>query len=130
MIQHYGLSHIQLAVSDLDRSVRFYQGIFGMEELFRLGPHAIMLRTPGTNEVFTLNAHPDGISCAGTMGGIAHFGFRVKEELDIPTLTETVTLAGGKAIEHGRRGKDQRESYMMVSDPDGYEIELFWMPSA
>ena len=129
MIQSYGLSHIQLTVSDLERSIRFYQQVFGMEELCRLGPHSIMLRTPGTHEVFTLNAHPDGVLLAGQMGGIAHFGFRLQEELDVPMLLDKVAHAGGKALEHGRRGKDKGESYLFLSDPDGYEVELFWMPS-
>ena len=38
MIKTEGLTHIQLVVSDLDRSLRFYEQVFGMEEMFRDGP--------------------------------------------------------------------------------------------
>jgi predicted enzyme related to lactoylglutathione lyase len=32
MIQTQGLTHIHLMVRDLERSLRFYQGVFGMKE--------------------------------------------------------------------------------------------------
>jgi len=129
MIQTYGLSHIQLTVGDLERSIRFYRHLLGMEELFRLGQHAVMLRTPNSHEVFTLNADPDNIPQVGKMGGIAHFGFRLREDLEMAALLNEVELAGGKALESGTRGQDKKESYLFVSDPDGYEFELFWMPA-
>ena len=31
----YGLTHIALAVSDLDKSLRFYQAVFGVVEVYR-----------------------------------------------------------------------------------------------
>jgi catechol 2,3-dioxygenase-like lactoylglutathione lyase family enzyme len=37
MIETEGLTHIHLVVSDLTRSLRFYQGAFGMEEMYRDG---------------------------------------------------------------------------------------------
>ncbi len=33
MIKTEGLTHIQLVVADLDRSLRFYKQVFGMEEM-------------------------------------------------------------------------------------------------
>jgi catechol 2,3-dioxygenase-like lactoylglutathione lyase family enzyme len=129
MIQSYGLSHIQLTVRDLERSISFYRGVLGMEELCRLGPNAAMLRTPSSHEVFTLNADPDGISDVGKMGGIAHFGFRLREDVDMAVVKDQVARAGGTFLETGKRGKDKKESYLFVRDPDGYEVEFFWMPA-
>src|SRR5437660_963894 len=75
MFQTYGISHIQITVGDLDRSARFYQGLLGMKELRRFD-HSVMMQTPGSREVITLNARPEPPLEAGRMGGIAHFGFR------------------------------------------------------
>lgn len=128
MVLSYGISHIQLTVSDLDRSIRFYQQLLDMKELFRHGDKAVMLRTPNSQEVFTLNADPELAEKVGKMGGIAHFGFRLSEPCDMAKLEEEVALAGGKVLESGSRGKDKKETYLFASDPDGYEVEFFWMP--
>ena len=37
MIRTQGLTHIHLVVRDLERSLGFYQRVFGLEELFREG---------------------------------------------------------------------------------------------
>ena len=129
MIETFGLSHIQLSVRNLERSARFYQELLGMKELFRIGPNAVMLQTPGSNEVFTLNCNPQGATVSGEMGGIAHFGFRLKNATDMTELLELVARAGGKPVEHGKRGKDKEELYAFAADPDGYEIEFFWSPA-
>ena len=76
MIQTFGLSHIQIAVRDLEKSVRFYQEIFGMKELFMIGTNCMMLQTPGSQEAFTLNGGPDLQKEAGELSGVQHFGFR------------------------------------------------------
>ena len=56
MIRTEGITHIQLTVVDLERSVRFYTELLGMIEI-RRSASAVMLRTPGSREVFTLNAN-------------------------------------------------------------------------
>jgi catechol 2,3-dioxygenase-like lactoylglutathione lyase family enzyme len=55
MIQTQGLTHIHLMVGDLERSLRFYQGVFGMRELFRDGEAMVFLNTPGSRDSITLN---------------------------------------------------------------------------
>src|SRR5688500_11020935 len=47
MIRTRGLTHIHLVVRDLERSLRFYQSVFGMEERFRDGSEMVFLNTPG-----------------------------------------------------------------------------------
>ena len=43
MIKTQGLTHIHLVVQDLDKSLRFYESVFGMEEQFRDGPGTVCL---------------------------------------------------------------------------------------
>ena len=48
MIKTHGLTHLHLAVRDLQRSLEFYQGVFGMTVHFWDGPTMVFLNTPGT----------------------------------------------------------------------------------
>jgi catechol 2,3-dioxygenase-like lactoylglutathione lyase family enzyme len=122
-IATYGLTHLQIAVRDLARSTRFYTELLGMTELRRIGARAVMLRTPGSHEVFTLNEVPER---AGAAGGMAHFGFRLRAHVDADALQRAIVAAGGAVTEQGVRGA---ETYVFCTDPDGYEVELFFDPA-
>jgi len=52
-VKTQGLTHIHLKVRDLKRSVRFYVGVFGMRERFRVENMAF-LRPEGTLDTITL----------------------------------------------------------------------------
>ena len=122
MIRTSGLYHIHLVVRDLDRSLRFYQSVFGMEEQFRAGPKMVFLRTPGSNDLITLNEDPDEAQLAGRNGGIAHFGFALADPATLEAAIAEVERAGGRLVERGKHGGHVPFAY--VADPDGYVIEL------
>src|SRR5438046_830432 len=124
MLQTFGLSHIQITVSDLDRSSRFYKELFGMAEVRRFD-NSVMVQTPGTHEIITINASPDEIQNVGKMGGIAHFGFRLREPMEMSKVLEDITRLGGKAVSQGG-SKEKGRLYAFGTDPDGYDIEIFW----
>jgi catechol 2,3-dioxygenase len=119
MIDTEGLTHIHLFVTDLDRSLRFYQEVFGLEELFRDGPKMVFLRPPNSSDTITLNEVPDR---AGAGGGIDHFGFRLSDKAQLDAAIEDVERAGGTLVERGEHAPGARYAY--VRDPDGYLIEL------
>lgn len=120
VIETEGLTHLQLTVSDLGRSVTFYKSVFGMQELFRDGPHLVFLRTPGARDTLTLNGDPK--APAPVQGGVAHFGFRLRNPAQLEEAIEAVQAAGGHLVERGAHAPGQLFAY--VSDPDGYIIEL------
>ena len=122
MVRTQGLTHIHLAVRDLERSLRFYCGVFGMREQFRAGPRMVFLNTPGSRDMITLNEDPTAADAAGTMGGVAHFGFRREEGTDLEAAIAEVERAGGRLVERGKHGGHVPFAY--VADPDGYVIEL------
>jgi catechol 2,3-dioxygenase len=121
MIRTEGLTHIQLVVADLDRSLRFYKQVFGMEEMFRDGPDFVFLRTPGSRDTITLNASNPGVT-PGDSAGVSHFGFRLVEPSDLDRAISEVCAAGGRLVERGEHSPGV--AYAYVSDPDGYTIEL------
>jgi lactoylglutathione lyase len=122
MIRTRGLTHIHLVVRDLERSLRFYRSVFGMEERFRDGPKMVFLNTPDSTDLVTLNEDPAEAHLAGVPGGIAHFGFRLADKEDLDTAIAQVEAAGGRLLERGKRGSGAGFAY--VADPDGYVIEL------
>ena len=119
MVETEGLHHIHLRVRDLDRSLRFYQQVFGMQEMFRDGD-LVFLNTPGSGDTITLNPHDEGL--AGESGGIEHFGFRLKPGVSYDHAIEAVEAGGGRLIRRGEHAPDV--PYVYIADPDGYVIEL------
>jgi catechol 2,3-dioxygenase-like lactoylglutathione lyase family enzyme len=118
----YGLTHIALAVKDAERSAGFYQQIFGMQKVFQRKGF-VQLQTPGSHDAIVLD---ESLEKKGEAGGIAHFGFRLAHPNDIHTAIESIQLAGGQVIEQGAFSPG--EPYVFFSDPDGYEIEIWYEP--
>lgn len=119
-----GLTHIQITVSDVPRSMEFYGAVFGMEQI-HLGepdPKFVFLRTPGAHDTFTLNGYIDGGVRPGDMGAIQHFGFAVPDPAEWERLLGSVERHGGKLV---RRGERDGGMYAFVTDPDGYKIEIY-----
>lgn len=120
MIKTFGLTHISLAVRDPERSLRFYTEAFGVKEYFR-DEGSIQAIGPAGKEIFAFEHEPE---YAGKTGGIRHFGFRLTTPDDIDTAIGTVEAAGGKLLRRGEFSPGYPYAY--VSDPDGYEIEIWY----
>lgn len=116
MIKTYGLTHLALAVRDVERAFRFYQQVFGAVEVYRCEGF-IQAQTPGSRDVLMFEEKKS--AQAGKSGGIAHFGFRLTDPADIDAAVLEVKRAGGKILSPG-------ESYLFATDPDGYEIEIWY----
>ncbi len=120
MIRTYGLTHVAASVRDIERAATFYRTVFGMKEVYR-GDGFVQLQTPGTRDVIVFE---QGDRNTGESGGIAHFGFRLQDPLDIDAAAAAVRAAGGTVKEQGEFVPG--EPYLFASDPDGYEIEIWY----
>jgi catechol 2,3-dioxygenase-like lactoylglutathione lyase family enzyme len=57
MIKTHGLSHVALAVRDPERSLMFYQSVFGVREYFR-SDSTIQVLGPGPHDVLAFERRP------------------------------------------------------------------------
>ena len=120
MVRTFGLCHVALSVSDVARSSRFYQSVFGAVEVYRDEGFA-QLQTPGSRDVLVLEHAPKQ---AGKRGGVSHFGFRLILPSDIGDARAAVEAAGGTVREQGEFVPG--EPYLFALDPDGYEFEIWF----
>ena len=121
MIKTDGLTHLHLMVKDLQRSLDFYQKVFGMEVRFRVGDGMVFLNTPGSKDTITLHQSCND-ETTGASAGILHFGFQLQNKADLEDAISQVVAAGGTLKKRGEFTPGMPFAY--VSDPDGYEIEL------
>ena len=120
MIETYGLTHIALKVIILEKSVSFYEQLFGTRVMYKTEDF-IQIQTPGTHDIIVLEKSNEVLH---NENGIMHFGFRLKNISDIKTLVNEVTNAGGQINQTGEFVPG--EPYAFIYDPDGYEIEIWY----
>src|SRR6266496_174890 len=116
----YGLTHIAIAVKDLDRTLAFYQKVFDVEVMYHQN-NFLQVTTPGANDIIVFEKKKANY---GETGGIAHFGFRLRNAKDINKMAERIDSAGGEIIDNGEFVPG--EPYVFFKDPDGYEIEVWY----
>src|SRR3989442_4979192 len=119
-IPTHGLTHIALAVCDPERSFRFYERVFGMVAVYRQDGF-LQAQTPGSRDVLVFERARKDI---GQSGGVRHFGFRLVDPRDIAGVARLVEEAGGVVKSQGEFCPG--EPYVFFSDPDGYEVEVWY----
>jgi catechol 2,3-dioxygenase len=111
-----GIDHLNLQVSDLDRALRFYCEVLGMEKAFEELPDAVFLKAG--NDLLTL-AQTRGPVCTERF----HFGFLVRSADEMARWEQWLA-------ERGLRIEDRREEPagggIYFRDPDGYLLEIYY----
>jgi len=114
----YGLSHIAIAVRDLDLTLAFYKKVFDVEVMYRKESF-LQVTTPGCNDIIVFEKKKADY---GQTGGITHFGFRLRDATDIDEMAKRINEAGGTITDKGEFVPG--EPYIFFKDPDGYEVEV------
>ena len=117
----YGLTHLAVAVADIGRTLKFYQQVFGMQVMYHHNGF-LQLTTPGCSDILVFEEEKD--KPIGETGGIAHFGFRLKDSKDIAEMIDRIIAAGAIIVDKGEFVPGS--PYVFFKDPDGYEIEVWY----
>jgi glyoxylase I family protein len=125
-----GIAHVELSVSDLDASSRWYCELLGAREVFRAEDRAAALEAcaivePKTGLVLAFTRH-DGTDRAPFTPrrmGLDHLAFAVDGE---EALREWGRRLDELGIEHSPVRDYRYVKAITFSDPDGIALEFFW----
>ena len=111
-----------IEVTDLERSLRFYQEGLGMEVAGRglvaaTGGETATLRTPGGHQLLELNWYPSSQYKPGSE--LDHLAFEVA---DVEATMSHLVELGGRVVQETEHAPEYDLGF--VADPDGIWIEL------
>lgn len=119
------IGHVHLKVSDIDRSLAFYQEILGFEITQRYGEGAVFLSAGGYHHHIGLNTwQSKGADKAPARGvGLYHVAILYAERKELAEVVKNLLdneypISG--AADHGV------SEAIYLNDPDGNGIELYW----
>jgi catechol 2,3-dioxygenase len=119
------IGHVHLKVSDLKRSLDFYNGLLGFEVVMMYGNDAAFVSGGGYHHHIGLNTwHSKGMPPApGNAPGLYHVA------ISYPTKKDLAIIFGRLRKErypiHGASDHGVSEA-IYLEDPDGNGIELYW----
>ena len=118
--------HLALHVSDLDRSVAFYEALFGSAPLKKRHDYAKFEPADGAL-VLSLNPSRTG-ACGSDLGrgALSHLGLRFETHEELASERERLASLGFSAREENQTVCCYaRQDKLWFSDPDGNEWELY-----
>lgn len=123
-----GLRYFGIRVTDLEKSLKFYAGLLGLEEKRRGRMHHggvwVLLRDRRTHQRLELNWYPPSSPYATRYipgEGLDHIGFTVRD----PAATYRRLVSAGAEPALAPGDKDGVRGVYYVKDPDGNWVEFF-----
>ncbi len=120
------LLHTRYRVDDLDRTVKFYKEVLGLEEISRRksprGSELSFLKTPGSEELLELCCFPPS-GPVKVQPDLTHLAFEVES---LEAFGKHLAKLG-LTYSDGPHFKPDGGGIAFVDAPEGYEIELIQM---
>ena len=123
------LLHTRYRVDDLERTVKFYREVLGLEEIRRhkspRGSELVFLKAPGSEELIELCCFPAG-GPVKVQPDLTHLAFEVDSLAEFGRHLARLGLkySDGPHLDPGGGG------IAFIDAPEGYEIELIEMGKA
>jgi lactoylglutathione lyase len=120
------LLHTRYRVDDLQRTVKFYQDVLGLQEVRRhkspRGSELVFLKAPGSEELIELCHYPAS-GPVKVQQDLTHLAFEVDSLSDFGKHLESL----GLKYSDGPHLKPDGGGIAFIDAPEGYEIELIEM---
>lgn len=119
------IGHVHLKVSDIVRSLSFYQGILGFEITQRYGTQAVFISAGGYHHHIGLNTwYSKGASPAAQHSpGLFHTAILYPERRDLAMILKRLLDTGYPLTGASDHGVSEA---LYMGDPDGNGVELYW----
>lgn len=114
-----GLCHVAIDVSDIERSVRFYTGMFDME-IIRQSDRVVHMKSAGAKDSFFLFRADGDVRPRGCGMDHFHFGFRI-DDANFDRALEYIRKNNVRIHHNPDRAPGR---FVYIEDPDGYVIQL------
>jgi lactoylglutathione lyase len=120
------LLHTRYRVDDLERTVKFYKEVLGLEEVRRhkspRGSELAFVKAPGSEELIEL-CHFPGSGPVHVQPDLTHLAFEVQS---LEAFGQHLAKLGLKYSD-GPHWRDDGGGIAFIDAPEGYEIELIQM---
>jgi len=117
------LLHTRYRVNDLERTVKFYKEVLGLEEIRRhkspRGSELVFLKTPGSEEQIEITYFP-GSGPVQVQPDLTHLAFEVESLEEFGKHLDKL----GLTFSDGPTKSSSGSVFAFVDAPEGYEIEL------
>ena len=117
------LLHTRYRVNDLEKTVRFYVDVLGLQEVRRhkspRGSELVFLKTPGSEELIEVCYFPSSGPVV-VQTDLTHLAFQVDSLAEFGKHLEK----HGVKYSDGPHIKENGSGFAFVDAPEGYEIEL------
>jgi lactoylglutathione lyase len=121
------LNHTRYRVSDLERAIRFYKDVLGLQEVRRSksprGSELVFLKAPESEELIEICCFPKS-GPVQVQPDLTHLAFEVTslEAFGQHLASLGVKFSDGPTLRPGGGG------FAFIDAPEGYEIELIEQP--
>lgn len=119
--------HTRMRVDDLDRTVNFYQKVFGLKVSRRhespRGSKLVFLSVPNSEEEIEITFFP-GSGSVQVQEDLMHLAFEVE---DMSAFAEHIKSVGYE-FSDGPTQSSSGSTFAFVDAPEGYEIEVIERP--
>src|SRR4026209_2646795 len=117
------LHHTRYRLNDLEKSVKFYKEVLGLEETRRhkspRGSELVFLKAPGSEELIELCSFPSS-GPVQVQPDLTHLAFEVES---LEAFGKHLANFGLKYSD-GPTIKENGSGFAFIDAPEGYEIEL------
>jgi len=124
-----GMRHLALKVTDLPRSRKFYEALFGMKTVWEPDPDNVYLSSGADN--VALHQLPAGEIAAHRAAKhqlLDHLGFIMDSPASVDRLLKQAERFGATIVKQPKQHRDGSYSFYMA-DPDGNVVQVLYEPN-